>query len=58
MGPEEKSLKRCVPCKCGGRAEWGAGFLICNKCGWETDNNRPNGNSVRQWNKQNKKENK
>lgn len=51
----DRILKKAAPCKCGGKAEWGAGYLICNKCQWESDTNWPPGKALRSWNKRNKK---
>ena len=37
---DEKSLDRCVPCsKCNMQPVWGAAFLVCPKCGKESDMN-------------------
>lgn len=48
---DKKALARCKPCSCGGRAQWGSGFLFCDKCGWESCYNEEHGEAVRDWNK-------
>ena len=45
------ALRRCLPCPCGGRAEWGAAFLVCSQCGWETGYDDDHGGAVREWNR-------
>lgn len=45
------ALKRTRSCDCGGRAYWGAGFLLCDSCGWESDMNGDHGEAVKDWNK-------
>lgn len=52
---DAQSLKRCLPCKkCGIKPVWGAGFLVCEKCGEESEMNDKGGKAVRSWNKVNK----
>jgi len=48
----EEGRNLVYPCvKCGELPVWGSGFLLCpNNC-YETLYNRPNGSSVREWNK-------
>lgn len=50
MTPEERSLKRCLPCPCGGHAIWGSGFLGCTHCNFETGYDNGHGSAVREWN--------
>jgi hypothetical protein len=52
---DQAALKRCAPCECGGKAEWGSGFLFCSICGYETGYSWIGRGSVYEWNQKNKK---
>jgi len=49
----KNALKKCKPCLCGGNAVWGAGFLLCDSCDFETGYDNK-GSSVREWNEHSK----
>jgi len=52
---DKASIRRCVPCRtCKCKPVWGAYFLLCPECGQETGYDDPVGNSVREWNRNNK----
>jgi hypothetical protein len=51
---DRQALARCVVCRvCGIKPVWGAAFLLCLRCGQESDYNWPNGTAVRHWNRVN-----
>ncbi|MFA5186598.1 MAG: hypothetical protein WC551_09000 [Patescibacteria group bacterium] len=48
-------IRRCLPCQtCEVKPVWGAAFLVCPVCGWESEYNFTPGAAVRSWNRQQK----
>ena len=47
-----RGIGKAYPCKdCGVYPQWGAGWLFCSGCNFETTDNDPPGAALRDWNK-------